>query len=123
MARFRTFAITSSVKDTLIDTTQDNQSLPPIPEDEEGLQLNRLDWGALVLVALVLVLAPLSVGSFVNPFNSDMLSINDILGLPLVLILTALASILIVVREYLRPVAIGTLLAVRESAGTCDTSL
>lgn len=93
-----------------------NEAYPmQIPEEEEGLQLNRLDWGALVLVALVLVLAPLSVGSFVNPFNSDMLSINDILGLPLVLILTALASILIVVREYLRPVAVGTLLAVRES--------
>ncbi len=93
-----------------------NEANPaPIPE-EEGLRLNRLDWGALALVALTLIVAPLSAGGFVNPFNSDLLSINDILGLPLVLTLVALASIVVIGREYQRPVAIGTLLGVRESA-------
>ena len=84
--------------------------------DEAERRLLPLDLGALALVALTLFLAPLMAGGFVSPNSTEILSTSETIGLPLVLILTAMATLLVVAREYKNPVALGTLLGVRESA-------
>lgn len=93
-----------------------NEANPAQSPEEDVPPLNRLDWLALALVSLTLIIAPFSAGGFVNPFNTESLSTSDILGLPLVWTLTALATALVVLREIQRPVALGTLFGVRESA-------
>lgn len=96
------------------------------PEQEPALRhpraLNRLDWIALILLAVVIVVAPLWAGSFTNiPQSGIYPSGNPFIfggpvGMPLSLTLVALATGLTVWREWKRPVAVG---AVPGLAGAC----
>jgi len=85
--------------------------------------LKRPDWLALVLLAAVIVFAPLWAGTFANiPHASSTyptgnpFSFGGPVGMPLALALIALAGGITALREWKRPVAIG---AVPGLAGAC----
>jgi O-antigen ligase len=75
--------------------------------------LNRLDWIAVSLIAMTLLIAPLLAGAFPTPPQQILLSREGALsylshlGQPLVLFLTAAAYLVVAWRESKRPVAIG----------------
>jgi putative inorganic carbon (HCO3(-)) transporter len=96
----------------------------PVASDRDPLSLTQLDWIALLLAAIALLIAPLGAGYFPTPLpyapeNARYLSTGlsaflDLLGIPLPVALTAAAFGLMAWREGKRPVAIG---AVRGMAG------
>lgn len=97
-----------------------------LPEPETVLRdpraLIQPDWLALILLAAVIVFAPLWAGSFTNmpqsglyPTGSPFLFLGSG-GMPIALALVALAGAVTALREWIRPVAIG---AVPGLAGAC----
>jgi O-antigen ligase len=104
------------------DSRNDSHTQEPEPALRNPRALNRLDWIALSLLAVVLVLAPLWAGSFTNmpqsaPYPSgNPFAFGGSVGMPLALMLVGLAAGLTAWREWKRPVAIG---AVPGLAGAC----
>lgn len=92
------------------------------PSAHDPRALNRLDWMALTLVAAAVVTTPLWAGTFANiPQSSpypvgNPFSFGGPIGMPLGLLLVALATLVTVWREWKRPVAIG---AIPGLAGAC----
>ncbi len=81
---------------------------------ESRLALQPLDWCAVALLALTLFLVPLTAGHFANSLNGFGIGMDYQIGVPLAWVLPALATVVIILREYRRPVAIGSIFGVRE---------
>ncbi len=80
--------------------------------ERDRLALQPLDYAALALIVIALVVAPLYAGGFSTPIRFDPARGNtamEVMGIPLVLMLAALAGVLVLWREIKRPVAIGAI--------------
>lgn len=85
--------------------------------------LSSLDWIALGLLSVVLVLAPLVAATFATPPQSPVFALAELtdyvtaLGTPLLIALTAVACLITAWREWKRPVAIGGIRNLSGAAG------
>ncbi len=85
----------------------------------EKLALSRLDWYAAAICMLVLLIAPLVAGDFSTPALLTADSPAEIfgsVGLPFMLLLTAIACVPGLFREWSKPVAIGRITGLAGSA-------
>lgn len=82
-------------------------------EERDPRALKRPDWIVLALLALTLVIAPIAAGRFATPPDMSLLPPSEPLewlqavGIPLMAVLTAVALLISIWREWQRPVAIG----------------
>jgi O-antigen ligase/tetratricopeptide (TPR) repeat protein len=98
----------------IVDFADRNGSRDREPEgsEQDKRALSPLDRVSLVLLIIVLLLAPLCAGMFATPHlgpvpPQDILSRLQVVGVSLIGILVALATLAAVWREWQRPVAIG----------------
>lgn len=76
----------------------------------DPLALNRLDWYAAIIACIVLVLAPLLAGDFANPAAisaSTETLVFGAIGMPVITLLAAMATLILILREWRKPVGIG----------------
>ena len=81
-----------------------------VGETASPRSLSKLDWAAFGLIVAALVLAPLCAATFATlpgTVSDDLLGPLQLIGMPIVATLVALAVAVSVWREWRRPVAIG----------------